>query len=135
MLYGDAGNDVVDGGSGNDQLWGGLGADTLYGGSGDDTLSSGGGDGIGDKLYGGSNNDTFLISGTTGNDTLFGGSGIDTVVFLDRQLADINTITKSGQSYTINFDDGQQIQINDVDQIRFGNNPTTYKPNILDQNF
>ncbi|WP_319585586.1 putative Ig domain-containing protein [uncultured Desulfobulbus sp.] len=80
-LYGDNGNDILEGGVGIDQLFGGNGddalsggddIDSLYGEDGDDILS-GGADG--DMLYGGAGNDR-MESGT-GDDLLVGGLGSD----------------------------------------------------------
>ncbi|PSB17959.1 hypothetical protein C7B76_08930 [filamentous cyanobacterium CCP2] len=76
-------NDLINGGDGNDSLSGGpsgvfgiagLGDDTLIGGAGNDTLSGGSGD---DSLGGGSGNDS-LITGS-GNDIALGGDGNDII--------------------------------------------------------
>jgi len=76
-------NDLVEGGAGNDSLSGGpagsfgvagLGNDTLIGGEGDDTLSGGNGD---DSLDGGAGNDR--ITPGNGNDIVFGRSGDDII--------------------------------------------------------
>jgi Ca2+-binding RTX toxin-like protein len=40
-LYGEAGDDTLNGGNGNDRLFGGIGADQLIGGNGDDLLTGG----------------------------------------------------------------------------------------------
>jgi Ca2+-binding RTX toxin-like protein len=79
-LYGDIGDDVIDGGGGRDKILGGLGADLIYGGDGDDAddfyasyrpdasyVASG--------LFGGDGNDT--IAGGRGTDLLQGGAGDD----------------------------------------------------------
>jgi uncharacterized delta-60 repeat protein len=66
-LYGNVGNDVIDGFGGDDSLYGyggndillgGDGADTLVGGSGNDALNGGLGD---DSLLGGTGNDNYII--------------------------------------------------------------------------
>lgn len=82
-LNGSAGHDRLDGGSGNDVLEGGSGHDTLYGGEGDDLLEGGrendvlfGGEGK-DTLLGGSGDD--LVEGGQGDDVLKGNSGDDTL--------------------------------------------------------
>lgn len=72
ILQGLGGNDELDGGDGNDILHGGGGNDWLYGGSGNDSLSGGADN---DRLYGGTGNDT--LDGGTGEDWLYGGSGND----------------------------------------------------------
>ncbi|MGE3293103.1 MAG: calcium-binding protein [Geminicoccaceae bacterium] len=62
-LWGDAGNDALNGGNGNDTIWGGKGNDRIDGFSGNDIL------------YGGDGNDT--IYATRGLDTVYGGNGDD----------------------------------------------------------
>lgn len=74
-LYGEAGDDLLDGGAGNDYLDGGIGNDELYGGRGDDKAYGEAGD---DDLYGGAGNDD--LYGNDGNDTIEGGSGNDGLV-------------------------------------------------------
>ncbi|MRD48194.1 calcium-binding protein [Caenimonas koreensis] len=96
-MYGDAGDDLIDGsltgyqphlhgGTGNDTLIGGLGAQAMYGDEGDDVLIATnkpeapswswifGGDGN-DALHGADGDET--LDGGEGNDTLDGGKGID----------------------------------------------------------
>jgi Ca2+-binding RTX toxin-like protein len=58
-LYGDLGDDRLDGGAGHDALFGGLGDDHLVGGSGRDFLVGGGG---ADRIVGNSDDD-ILVSG------------------------------------------------------------------------
>jgi Ca2+-binding RTX toxin-like protein len=72
MLYGEAGDDTLNGGIGNDNLSAGDGADTLDGGDGADVLYGETGD---DALNGGLGNDN--LSGGEGADTLDGGAGND----------------------------------------------------------
>jgi Ca2+-binding RTX toxin-like protein len=67
-LYGDYGNDVVDGGAGDDRLYGDYGDDVLDGGAGDD------------RLYGGYGDD--VLVGGLGDDRLNGDSGVDRVLYL-----------------------------------------------------
>lgn len=71
-LFGMDGNDVLHGQGGNDYLEGGAGNDLLIGGQGSEPATDR------DFLMGGSGQDT-LIAGV-GNDTLFGGSGNDSLV-------------------------------------------------------
>lgn len=82
-IYGEDGDDTVNGGSGADYIWGGAGSDTLngdsgidklYGGNDNDTLN--GGDDR-DFLYGDAGNDT--LNGDGGNDVMRGGIGNDTL--------------------------------------------------------
>ncbi|QRE78352.1 type I secretion C-terminal target domain-containing protein (plasmid) [Methylobacterium aquaticum] len=78
-MYGEAGNDSLDGGSGNDTLYGGTGNDTLNGGTGDDYLQDYEGS---NSLSGGDGDDIFDYvsygTSTGGIDTLSGGAGRDT---------------------------------------------------------
>ena len=82
-LYGEAGNDALLGGDGNDRVYGGEGDDTLdgglendrlYGELGDDTLFGGAGK---DYLYGGLGND--IMEGGTEDDKLYADEGDDTL--------------------------------------------------------
>lgn len=59
-LFGDSGNDTLNGGIANDYLNGGVGDDVLNGGAGDDTLVGGGGK---DVLAGGVGNDLYIYTG------------------------------------------------------------------------
>jgi CubicO group peptidase (beta-lactamase class C family) len=81
VLFGNQGNDrleggrqddVLNGGAGNDRLFGDRGNDLLVGGAGDDYLSGGRGD---DQLKGGAGSDQLF--GDQGNDYLDGGAGFD----------------------------------------------------------
>src|SRR4051794_15047692 len=90
VLYGNVGNNVIDGAGSSDRIYGGNGNDTLIGnggsdflyGQGDNDLINGqwqndtayGGDGN-DRIYGGTNNDN--LNGDGGNDILHGDSWID----------------------------------------------------------
>ena len=73
-LFGENGNDLLQGGSGIDRLEGGDGNDTLQGGNGDDRCEGGPGN---DTLQGGLHADT--LRGGTGNDLLRGDEGDDTL--------------------------------------------------------
>lgn len=74
-LSGDAGDDSLSGGSGNDFLSGGDGNDRLDAGLGNDIASGGLG---GDTIAGGLGSD--ILSGGGGNDALLGGKGNDIVL-------------------------------------------------------
>ena len=63
-MYGNAGNDTLEGGTGKDTLYGMAGNDRLVGGDDDD------------KLYGMEGDDT--LDGSTGADLMVGGEGSDT---------------------------------------------------------
>lgn len=88
-IWGDAGDDVIDGGDGSDNLFGdggengsytgndtingGNGNDYIYGESGNDSLNGGAGK---DYVSGGDGND--IAAGGTDNDSMYGGAGNDT---------------------------------------------------------
>ena len=92
VVFGQDGDDILEGGTGDDSLFGGQGDDSLFGGQGNDTLRVfagvneifggegddrlyGGGDG--DELFGGIGDD-FIRAGF-GNDRIFGSDGDDTI--------------------------------------------------------
>jgi hypothetical protein len=76
-LYGDVGNNYLDGKAGDDLIIGGDGNDTLTGGNGTDILRGGAGDdnligGIGqDSLFGGDGDDVFNLTLGCGADRIF----------------------------------------------------------------
>ena len=98
-MYGNEGNDTLDGGKGEDSLYGGEGNDTLYGGDGNDTLFGQDGN---DTLYGGAKND--ILTGGEGNDTLYGENGDDTYTFGIGDGRD--TVYDTGGSDVIRFLEG-----------------------------
>ncbi len=73
-IFGQNGNDYLEGGYSNDLVMGGNGIDTLVGRNGNDVLNGQDGD---DWLFGGPGVDA--LSGITGNDNLYGGTGDDTL--------------------------------------------------------
>ncbi|MEL7072235.1 MAG: FG-GAP-like repeat-containing protein [Cyanobacteria bacterium J06581_3] len=75
-IYGEAGDDKIQGGHGKQTLYGGQGDDELIGDGGDDILY--GNDGA-DTLVGGSGDD--ILIGGAGDDVLMGFSGADTFLF------------------------------------------------------
>jgi Ca2+-binding RTX toxin-like protein len=85
ILYGNEGNDIIDGRAGNDTIYGGEGKNILLGGAGNDTIFGGAGD---DQLDGGAGNNTlyggegknFFVA-DSGNDVAYAGAGND-VFFL-----------------------------------------------------
>ena len=80
IMYGDGGNDSLNGGAGNDVLYGGEGNDTLYGNAGNDILD---GDTGNDWLYGGNGDDTYIFGKGYGSDTIEDWSGNSTISFKD----------------------------------------------------
>ena len=77
VLYGDGGNDTINGGAGNDALYGGTGNDYLYGNDGDDILDGGEGN---DYLNGGNGNDTYVFGRNYGTDIIEDYDGNNKVV-------------------------------------------------------
>jgi Ca2+-binding RTX toxin-like protein len=83
-MTGMRGRDLLFGQTGNDDLDGSYGADHIWAGSGDDDLNGGLGD---DRVLGGRGNDTLDFVGFThadyGLDYLEGGAGSDTIAARD----------------------------------------------------
>jgi Ca2+-binding RTX toxin-like protein len=83
-IFGDIGNDTLQGGSGNDTLTGGAGKNVMFGGAGDDRINGSGGrdqefgQAGNDRLYGNGGNDT--LNGGGNVDRLFGGAGDDVLI-------------------------------------------------------
>ncbi len=63
ILYGDSGNDTLNGGAGNDRFFAGMGNDVITGGAGNDTIVAIGG-GISDQITGGAGEDSFWVDST-----------------------------------------------------------------------
>ncbi len=80
-LYGDDGNDILEGGVGIDQLFGGNGDDALSGGDDIDSLYGEDGD---DFLSGGADGD--MLDGGAGNDRMESGTGDDLLRFDEGRL-------------------------------------------------
>ena len=85
LIFGGLGDDLIFGQDGNDELQGGLGDDNLQGGDGADLMAGQDGN---DRLFGQNGNDQLqggagldIFKGGSGNDTLYGGSGIDQAYF------------------------------------------------------
>lgn len=72
LLYGDEGNDSIQGGQARDLIFGGDGNDWLWGNGGNDALTGGAGD---DHLFGGAGLD--LLLGGLGSDNLDGNRRVD----------------------------------------------------------
>ena len=72
-LYGMGGNDIIDGGDGEDHLYGMGGGDTIDGGDGDDYIEGGDND---DSIEGSTRD---VLSGGEGNDVLVGGNSKDSL--------------------------------------------------------
>ncbi len=122
LLFGDAGNDVLNatsatvlmaGGAGDDQInggsgWGEGGNDELYGSSSDDQLQGGDDN---DSLFGEEGNDTIFgqdgddrLSGGSGTNHLLGGAGNDT--YLDDPDIGENFITDDEGFNVVEFSEG-----------------------------
>ncbi|MCB1064158.1 MAG: LEPR-XLL domain-containing protein, partial [Verrucomicrobiae bacterium] len=75
LLEGDDGNDAIFGGAGHDEILGGNGIDEIHGGDGNDNIQ-GGNDS--DDLYGDAGDD--YIDGGESSDEIFGGDGADVLI-------------------------------------------------------
>ena len=102
-LFGEQGNDTLDGGTGDDLLLGGSGDDRLLGGNDEDTLE------------GGSGND--IVEGGENSDLLHGGSGSDT--FVVQPIINYSTYDSIGD-FELAYDklDVRALGISDIDTIR-----------------
>jgi Ca2+-binding RTX toxin-like protein len=126
-MQGDIGKDVLGGGDGADSLAGGAGNDTLYGDMGNDTLAGDdgndelhGADGF-DSIAGGAGND--MMYGGADNDTLLGGDGKDTLYGSDVQARD-TIVFAAGDSgttrSTMDVVEGFQTGVDKIDLSAFG---------------
>ncbi len=75
-MFGDKGQDTLNGGLGDDSLQGGVGNDVISGKRGNDLLNGGAGR---DTLFGGQGDD--VLVGSRGADVLTGGAGFDRFVY------------------------------------------------------
>ena len=100
FLFGDGGNDVVNGNGGNDTLTGGSGNDVVNGGDGDDRFIY---DPEGnDTISGGAGND--VIDDSSGTDTISGGPGNDTITSQD-SAKDVIDCGPGNDSYKVDAND------------------------------
>jgi Ca2+-binding RTX toxin-like protein len=102
LLFGGAGNDVLNGGSGADQLFGESGndilngrggTDFLFGGAGNDILTGGDGD---DHVFGQGGNDRMIWNPGDDTDLFEGGAGTDTAEVNGGNGAENFTVTANG---------------------------------------
>jgi Ca2+-binding RTX toxin-like protein len=97
-LYGEGGNDTLNGGTKNDALYGGTGDDSLYGNNGDDLLDGGPGN---DILKGGAGDDVYLFRQGSGHDSINNsGGGTDRLILEDLDPAEL-WFGKTGNHLTI----------------------------------
>lgn len=100
-IWGNTGDDTIDGGGGADVLFGNSDNDLIYGGIGADTIDGGAGN---DNLYG--NNNTAVDSVGTKN-TLYGGSGQDVLyggLTGDILYGDSTSGARAGQGDLLSYD-------------------------------
>ncbi|MGH7961776.1 MAG: calcium-binding protein, partial [Candidatus Binatia bacterium] len=132
-MYGEDGDDQIQGNQGNDSLAGNNGNDLLFGGFGNDVLSGGSG---GDQLQGGEGNDELeggseddLLFGDAGADRMQGGAGADRVfggVGSDQLQGNAGDDLLNGQEgddvYSLNLGDGNDLLSDDdgINTIQFG---------------
>ncbi len=100
-IFGEAGEDNLNGKKGADRLYGGAGNDQLYGNEGNDVLDGGEGD---DCLYGGAGDDTYIFNTGWGTDTIIDSEGINTISFGEGfQAAEMMFIRTNWNNLTIAF--------------------------------
>nr|WP_321484326.1 Ig-like domain-containing protein [uncultured Cohaesibacter sp.] len=125
--YGGTGDDILFGGEGavsNNTSFTDIpnsGDDALYGGSGNDTLIGGDGN---DYLSGGEGDDTFLYMMGDGNDTIDGGSAGDWTDSLEILAADGTDSTTYGTDWTISLDTGTATMVDGSDQMLLSDDAT-----------
>jgi Ca2+-binding RTX toxin-like protein len=103
VIYGNRGDDTLNGLGGNDHLFGQADADTLNAGAGNDILVGGTG---ADVMNGGTGNDTLRYTvDVDGNDTVDGGDDSDTLVLTANGGNHTLTVTYNGTAIT-NFEGG-----------------------------
>ncbi len=101
-IYGETGEDNLNGGKGADRLYGGADSDQLYGKEGNDQLDGGEGD---DCLYGGAGDDTYIFNTGWGTDTIIDSEGINTISFGEGfQAAEMMFIRTNWNNLTIAFE-------------------------------
>ena len=92
-IYGNGGNDTLNGGNGNDQIYGGGGADILTGGAGSDNLN------------GGNDDDIFQINTGAGKDVITDyGKGNDRIQLLGGLTESDLTIKQVGDNVKIKYE-------------------------------
>jgi Ca2+-binding RTX toxin-like protein len=106
---GGAGNDTLYGDNGNDTLDGGAGNDTLYGYGGNDTLDGGEGD---DYLDGSAGNDTYRFAVGAGVDRIndYGGNS-DVVTFKDVASTAVTSLESKGNDLVIKYGTSDQLTV------------------------
>jgi Ca2+-binding RTX toxin-like protein len=131
-IFGNNGDDSLDGANGKDLILGEGGSDSLLGGSGDDTLLGNQGNdklegGLGkDFLFGGQGNDTLVgVSSTSGYganeiDTLLGDKGSDRFVIGDSTRTYYVGNGKSDYALIADFGAGDLIQKRSADSLTIG---------------
>lgn len=102
-IYGESGDDNLNGGNGADKLYGGNGADRLNGNSGNDILDGGKGN---DYLHGGAGKDTYIFNKGYGTDTIIDSEGVNTISFGNGLPADQLTAYRTNwNDLTVTFKD------------------------------
>ena len=124
MIYGESGNDILNGGNGSDLLEGGNGSDRLFGDSGNDLLNGGNGD---DSINAEDGDD--VVIGGAGNDGIFGGRGDDTISGVDTSVDnpgfnEIDTLQGGEGSDLFQLGDAERFYYDDGQILSPGNIPT-----------
>jgi Ca2+-binding RTX toxin-like protein len=101
VIFGNNGNNTLNGGNAGDSIFGLGGNDVLNGRGGEDLLVGGTGS---DTLNGGNGNDTIVWNNGDGSDTVNGGNGTDTQVVNGAPAGDVFTVARLGTGPTVLFD-------------------------------
>ena len=116
-LFGNNGNDTLQGSAENDVIYGDAGNDRIYGGNGDDILYGGTGD---DRLEGGMGNDTYYFDLGDGNDVIndYESSSTegrdDKIIFGEGICPEDVQMERIGNDLVIRYSDNDSITIQDA---------------------
>ncbi len=109
-LYGDAGNDYIQGGPNDDTIEGGDGDDQILGGGGVDTIEGGEGSDMitggldADDLYGETGPDVFYWSKGDGQDNVIdGGDGSDTLVITANDTDEVIEVSRNASDIVVTW--------------------------------
>jgi len=110
VIFGTAGDDVINGRGGDDSIFGGAGNDTTLGGGGSDFVVGGTGH---DTSSLGGGEDTFLWNPGDGSDDTDGGGCRDTLLFNGANLAEIMSLSAVGHTAVFTRNLGNIVMNND----------------------
>jgi Ca2+-binding RTX toxin-like protein len=114
VIFGTAGDDVINGRGGNDAIVGGSGNDVAFGGGGSDFVAGGIGH---DTSFLGGGNDTFLWNPGEGSDDTNGGGGRDTLLFNGANVAETMSLSAVGHTAVFLRNPGNVVMNNDAVEV------------------